>query len=133
MVLLAFCLLPAVVLLALSWIDVDPTATSMAFKPVWVNPGTLRGTTADGKAIKTSVVIDAANSSTKSALEQKLGQVGLVLQTSLGSKTQQELAGSQGLRSLSDDMLMRLNHYLRQQDTAPARAVVIQDFLIGSP
>ena len=133
MVLLAFGVLPAVVLLVLSWVDVDPPERGLAPTPVWVSPGILRGTTADGLAVKASVMIDAANSSTKMALERKLSQVGLVLQTSLGSKTQQELTGSKGLLTLSDDMLKRLNLYLRQQDTAPARAVVIQDFLIGSP
>ena len=124
---------PVVLVMALAWFDFDSVAPGEVPKPVWVNPGTIRATTTDGVPVKTKVAIDAADTSAKLLMERQLNQVGLVLQNSLASKSRQQLTGPQGLSGLSSDMLTQLNGYLGQQDIAPAKAVVVQDFLLGSP
>lgn len=124
---------PVVLVMALTWFDFDNPAPGEVPKPVWVNPGIIRATTTDGVPVKTKVAIAAADSSAKLLMERQLGQVGLVLQNALASKSRQELTGPQGVVGLSGEMLAGLNGFLRQQDVAPAKAVVIQDFLIGSP
>jgi flagellar basal body-associated protein FliL len=125
--------LPVVLVMALAWFDFDTLAPGEVPKPAWVSPGTIRATTTDGVPVKTKVAIDAANTSAKLSMERQLNQVGLVLQNSLAAKSRQQLTGPQGIAGLSEDMLTQLNGYLGQQDIAPAKAVVIQDFLIGSP
>jgi flagellar basal body-associated protein FliL len=122
-----------VLVMVLAWFDFDSIAPGEVPKPVWVNPGTIRATTTDGVPVKTKVAIDAADTSAKLLMERQLNQVGLVLQNSLASKSRQQLTGPQGLSGLSSDMLTQLNGYLGQQDIAPAKAVVVQDFLLGSP
>ncbi len=124
---------PVVLVMVLTWFDFEQLAPGEVPKPVWVNLGAIRATTTDGVPVKTKVAIDAADTSAKVLMERQLNQVGLVLQTSLASKSREQLTGQQGLSVLSEDMLIRLNGYLGQQDIAPAKAVVIQDFLIGSP
>jgi flagellar basal body-associated protein FliL len=124
---------PVVLVMALVWFDFDSVAPGELPKPMWVSPGIIRATTTDGVPVKTKVAIDAADSSAKLLMERQLNQVGLVLQNSLASKNRQQLTGAQGMAGLSEDMLTKLNGYLDQQDIAPAKAVVIQDFLIGSP
>jgi flagellar basal body-associated protein FliL len=66
-------------------------------------------------------------------MERQLNQVGLVLQNTLASKSRQQLTGPQGMAGLAGDMLSSLNDFLGQQSIAPAKEVVIQDFLLGSP
>lgn len=124
---------PVVIVIALAWFDFDTLSPGEVPKPVWVSPGTIRATTTDGVPVKTKVAIDAADTSAKFLMERQLNQVGLVLQNSLASKSQQQLTGPQGIAGLSEDMLTKLNGYLGQQDIAPAKALVIQDFLMGSP
>ena len=124
---------PVVLVMALAWIDFDSVAPGEVPKPVWVSPGTIRATTTDGVPVKTKVAIDAADSSAKVLMQRQLNQVGLVLQNVLAAKSRQQLTGPQGMSGLSADMLTQLNGYLGQQDIAPAKAVVIQDFLLGSP
>ncbi|MFM2447691.1 MAG: hypothetical protein RIS44_141 [Pseudomonadota bacterium] len=124
---------PVVLVMALAWFDFDTVSPGEVPKPVWVSPGTIRATTTDGVPVKTKVAIDAADSSAKLLMERQLNQVGLVLQNALASKSRQQLTGPQGISGLSEDMLNQLNGYLGQQDIAPAKAVVVQDFLIGSP
>lgn len=124
---------PVVLALALTWLQYSQPSAGKVPEPMWVNPGTIRATTTDGVPVKTKVAIDMAESFAKSAVERRLGQVGLVLQTSLASKSRDELTGSAGLKGLSQDMLSRLNDYLGKEEIPPARTVTIQDFLIGSP
>jgi flagellar basal body-associated protein FliL len=124
---------PVAVVLALAWFDFDTAAPGEAPKPVWVSPGTIRATTTDGVPVRTKVAIDAADTSAKFLMERQLNQVGLVLQNTLASKSRLDLAGAQGMQRLSQDMLKTLNVYLRQKEIEPARTVVIQDLLIGSP
>lgn len=124
---------PVVLVMALAWFDFDTLAPGEVPKPVWVNPGTIRATTTDGVPVKTKVAIAAADTSAKLLMERQLNQVGLVLQNTLASKNRQQLTGPQGVAGLSSDMLTGLNGFLRQQDISPAKEVVIQDFLIGSP
>ncbi len=124
---------PVVIVMALAWFDFDSLSPGEVPNPVWVNPGTIRATTTDGVPVKTKVAIDAADTSAKLLMERQLNQVGLVLQNSLASKSRLQLTGPQGMSGLSTDMLTQLNGYLGQQDIAPAKAVVIQDFLLGSP
>jgi len=124
---------PVVIVMTLAWFDFDTLSPGELPKPVWVSPGTIRATTTDGVPVKTKVAIDAADTSAKFLMERQLNQVGLVLQNSLASKSQQQLTGPQGIAGLSEDMLTKLNGYLGQQDIAPAKALVIQDFLMGSP
>jgi flagellar basal body-associated protein FliL len=124
---------PVALVMALAWFDFDTLSPSEAPKPMWVNPGTIRATTTDGTPVKTNVAIDAADTSAKLLMERQLNQVGLVLQNALASKSRQQLAGPEGLASMTADMLTQLNGYLGQQKIAPAKAVVVQDFLLGSP
>jgi flagellar basal body-associated protein FliL len=124
---------PVVAVMALAWFDFDSLTPGAVPNPVWVNPGTIRATTTDGVTVKTKVAIDVADTSAKLSMERQLNQVGLVLQNTLASKSRQQLTGPQGLSGLSADMLTQLNSYLGQQDIAPAKAVVVQDFLLGSP
>ncbi|XVJ68452.1 MAG: flagellar basal body-associated FliL family protein [Rhizobacter sp.] len=124
---------PVVIVMALAWFDFDTLSPGEVPKPVWVSPGTICATTTDGVPVKTKVAINAADTSAKLLMERQLNQVGLVLQNSLASKSRQQLTGPQGISGLSEDMLTQLNGYLGQQDIAPAKAVVVQDFLMGSP
>jgi flagellar basal body-associated protein FliL len=124
---------PVVLVMALAWFDFDTLAPGEVPKPVWVSPGTIRATTTDGVPVKTKVAIDAADTSAKLSMERQLNQVGLVLQNTLASKSRQQLTGPQGMAGLAGDMLSSLNDFLGQQSIAPAKEVVIQDFLLGSP
>jgi flagellar basal body-associated protein FliL len=124
---------PVVLALTLAWFEYRPSGPGEVPKPLWVVPEIIRATTTDGTPVKTKVAIDVTSDSAKFSIERKLNQVGLVLQTSLGSKSRQELTGPKGLQLLSQDMLQKLNAYLTQEDIEPAKAVAIQDFLIGTP
>lgn len=130
---IALAAVPVIVAAALAWLEYKAPSVVKAPEPMWVNPGTIRATTTDGQPVRSKVAIDMAESFAKSSVERRLHQVGLLLQTSLASKSRQELAGREGLEDLSEDMLERLNDYLGKEDIPPARHVAIQELLIGSP
>ena len=96
-------------------------------KPQWVTPGEVRATTRDGTLVRLRVALDAPDSSTRSALESRLQQVGLLLEVSVAALSRSDLAGAEGLARLAHEMLQRLNAYLASEGVAPLKSVAIQD------
>ena len=118
----------------IDWLDL-PTGWSGAGRPLpkWVTSGEVRATTRDGTLVKLRVSFDAGSSSTRSAVQRRMREIGLLLEVSIGAHSTPELTGAAGITRLSQDMLRRVNDYLGREGTAPVKAVAIQDFWFTQP
>ena len=95
--------------------------------PQWVTPGEVRATTRDGTIVKVRVALGAPDASSRSAVERRMEQVGLVLELSVGAQSRGELIAADGIAHLATDMKQRVNAYLRSEGIDPLRSVAIED------
>ena len=109
------------------------TSASGRPMPEWVVSGELRATTSDGMLVKLRVALDAADASNRSAVEIRMHQVSLLLETSIGAHRRDELKTPQGMVELADGMRTRLNAYLEAEGLKPVASVAIQDFWHTEP
>ena len=109
------------------------TSASGRSLPDWVVPGELRATTRDGMLVKLRVALDAADASNRSAIQIRMHQVSLLLETCIGTHGRDELKTPQGMVELADDMRTRLNAYLDAEGLKPVASVAIQDFWHTDP
>ena len=125
---------PVGIVAGINWLDLS-TSWSGAGRPLpkWVTAGEVRATTRDGTLVKVRVAFDAGDSSTKSAVQRRLREVGLLLEVSIGALSTRELMGAQGIERLSREMLRRVNEYLATEEVAPMKAVAIQDIWYTRP
>jgi len=126
--------IPVGIVGGIDWLDL-PTAWSGAGRPLpkWVTSGEVRATTRDGTLVKLRVAFDVGNSSTRSAVERSLREIGLLLELSISALSTRDLASGDGVERLSKEMLRRVNDYLASQNVAPLRAVAIQDLWYTRP
>ncbi|HEX6706909.1 MAG TPA: flagellar basal body-associated FliL family protein [Albitalea sp.] len=126
--------IPAGIVSGISWLDLS-SSWSGAGRPLpkWVTSGEVRATTRDGTLVKVRVAMDVGNSSTKSAVQRRLREVGLLLEVSVGTQSTRELAGPDGITMLSAEMLRRVNDYLATEGVEPLRSVAIQDLWYTRP
>src|SRR5688572_22030834 len=77
---------PAGIVGGIDWLDLS-SGWSGAGKPMpqWVTSGEVRATTRDGTLVKLRVAFDAGTSSTRSALQRRMRDVGLLLEVSIGA------------------------------------------------
>lgn len=125
---------PAAIIVGGSWFEV-PRAVPGDTRPLpeWVNPGDVRANTRDGTLVKVRVALDAGTSSNKSAVRQRLREIGQVLEVSVGDRKTSDLYGSQGIQQLSSDMLARVNNYLDAEGIDRLNGVAIQDLWYTRP
>ena len=125
---------PAAIIVGGSWFEI-PRAVPGDTRPLpeWVNPGDVRANTRDGTLVKVRVALDAGTSRNKSAVERHLREVGQVLEVSVGERKTSDLYGSQGIRRLANDMLVRVNNYLDAEGIGHLNAVAIQDLWYTRP
>lgn len=133
-VIAALIAVPAGIVGGIDWLDLS-SGWSGAGRPLpkWVTSGELRATTRDGTLVKLRVAFDAGSSSTKSAVQRRMRELGLLMELSIGAHSAPELAGAQGLARLSQDMLRRVNDYLGREGVDPVKSVAIQDFWTTRP
>jgi hypothetical protein len=125
---------PAGIVGGIDWLDLS-SGWSGAGRPLpqWVTSGEVRATTRDGTLVKLRVAFDAGSSSTRSAVQRRMRDVGLLLEVSIGAHSTPELAGAPGITRLSQDMLRRVNDFLGSEGVAPVKSVAIQDFWFTRP
>ena len=124
----ALLLLPVLVVLGLNALGAfDPATSNGKPAPQWVTPGEVRATTRDGTVVKVRVAFDADGASNKSEVENRLYQIGLVLETSVGAQQRDGITGAGGIERLAADMLQRVNSYLEAEGVAPIHSVAIQE------
>ena len=102
--------IPAGIVGGINWLDLA-SSWSGAGRPLpkWVTAGDVRATTRDGTLVKVRVAMDVGSSATKSAVQRRLREVGLLLEVSVGAQSTRELAGPDGITRLSAEMLRRVN------------------------
>jgi hypothetical protein len=101
--------------------------------PEWVTPGEIRASTRDGMLVKVRVALDAADASNRMAVQRRMGQLSLVLETSIGAQGRDELKGPRGMARLADNMRLRANAYLTAEGLQPLASVAIQDLWYAEP
>lgn len=133
-VIAAVIAVPVGIVSGISWLDLQ-SGWSGAGRPLpkWVTSGEVRATTRDGTLVKLRVAFDAGSSSTRSAVQRRMRELGLLLELSIGAHSTPELAGAAGIARLSQDMLRRVNDYLGREGVEPVRSVAIQDLWYTRP
>ena len=131
----AIVLLPAGIFAGVRWLDYNGgwSGSGGRMQARWLTSGDLRATTTDGTLVKLRVAFEARDQSTVSALQQRLRDVGLLLELVIAEHRHDEVVGSQGIQRLSQAMLARVNAYLAIEHVEPVRAVMIQDIWYTRP
>ncbi len=132
-VLTALVALPVGVSVGMSWVDMPWAKPERApVAPDWLPLPTVRATTADGTAVKARVALDVADGRAKSAVQQNVQQVGLVLEVSIAQQSRAQIGAPDGMKRLAQDMRDRLNTYLDADgQVPPVKSVAIQDLLVN--
>jgi len=123
--------LPVGVSVGMSWVDLPWSAAETKVVPEWVAVPQLRATTIDGAVVKARVALDVESAAVRSAIQRRIQQVGLVLEVSVASRSEEQVRATDGLAALSDDMRVRLNRYLEAEGPGVVKAVAIQDLIVN--
>ena len=130
----AIVLIPAGIFAGVRWLDYNGGwSGSSRMQARWLTSGDLRATTSDGTLVKLRVAFEAGSQGTVSALQQRLRDVGLMLELCISERRHDEVIGAQGIERLSRDMLARVNAYLETEQVEPVKAVMIQDIWYTRP
>ncbi len=131
---LGLIVLPIVLSLILSNVDLSGSDTPKLAKPEWVSLPQLRVTTADGSGVKARVALDVQDSAAKLAIQTRVQQVTLLLEVTVAAQGREKIQSPQGLQQLPIALRDRLNGYLAAEGMEPAvRSVAIQDLVISRP
>lgn len=129
----AILVLPIGVAVGMSWIELPftPSTPARAAAPDWLPLSQVRATTLDGNFVKVRVAVDVHSPSARGTLQRNAQQVGLLLETTVASRTREEIRTADGLQDLSEDMRDRLNDYLESEGDRVVRSVAIQDLIVN--
>jgi flagellar basal body-associated protein FliL len=134
LVIAALIAVPMAIVAGINWLDLNDSWSGAGRPlPKWVTAGEVRATTRDGTLVKLRVALDVGDSSTRSAVERRLREVGLLLELSIAAQSSAELAGDQGIARLSRDMQRRIDDYLATEGVGPLKGVAIQDLWYTRP
>ncbi len=128
----ALVALPVGVSVGLSWLDRPGSNSDGRSVPDWMALAQVRATTIDGAMVKARVALDVEGLSTRTAIERRSQQVGLLLEVSVASHTREQIRSAQGIERLAQDMRSQLNNYLESEGVGGVRSVAIQDLLVNS-
>lgn len=116
-----------------SWLAWADSAENGGALPRWMNPETVRATSADGQVVRAKVVVDAPDADTRALLTKRAGQVSLLMQVSVAEHQRGDAWGGERIQQLADEMRDRLNGFLVASGVPPVRDVVIQDLVVSTP
>jgi flagellar basal body-associated protein FliL len=122
---------PVGVSVGMSWVDLPWSDAPAKSTPEWVAVPQLRATTIDGAVVKARVALDVESAAARSAIQRSIQQVGLVLEISVASRSEEQVRAPGGIAMLSDDMRKRLNRYLEAEGSDVVKAVAIQDLIVN--
>lgn len=116
-----------------SWLEWADNTEAGGSQPRWMNPETVRATSADGQVVRAKVVVDAPDADTRALLTRRAGQVSLLLQVSVAEHERGDAAGGERIEKLAEEIRDRLNGFLVASGVPPVRDVVIQDLVVSTP
>jgi flagellar basal body-associated protein FliL len=123
--------LPVGVSVGMSWVDVPWTRSDTRAVPDWVALPQVRATTLDGAVVKARVALDVEGAATRTAIQRRTQQVGLLLELSVATHTREQITSAKGIARLSGNMRDRLNAYLAAEGTGTVKSVAIQDLIVN--